>query len=78
MSVIIVPGHRNEWWAYLDEDGAIHVRKYTTDWEIQKVEQLPFCRGIFEPFKAKSKHEAQMKIAKWLTEQQNEEKKKAH
>ncbi len=63
------------WWGYLDDRGVITVKQYVSDWEIQKVEQLPFCKGIFEPMKANSKHEAQMMIAKWLNEQQEKEKK---
>ena len=62
-------------WGYLDDQGVIHVKPYVSDWEIQKVEQLPFCKGIFDPFKAETKHDAQMMIAKWLDEQQYHQKK---
>ena len=65
------------WWAYLDDQGKITVKPYTSDWEIQKVEQLPFCKGIFDPFEATNKHYARLKIAKFLDEQQYYEK-KAH
>jgi len=64
------------WWAYLDDGGVIRVLPYTGDKIIQNTEQLPFCKGIFDPFKAKTKHEAQMMIANWLTEQQIEDAKK--
>lgn len=64
------------WWAYLDDTGTIRVLPYTGDRIIQNTEQLPFCKGIFDPFRAATKHEAQMKIASWLTEQQIEEAKK--
>lgn len=63
------------WWGYLDDQGVIYVKPYIHDWDIQKVEQLPFCKGIFDPFRANSKHEAQMMIAQWLTEKQYYEKK---
>ncbi len=62
-------------WAYLDTDGVIRVKKYVSDWDIQKVEQLPFCAGIFEVFKADSKQHAKMILAKWLDEQQGEQSK---
>jgi len=57
------------WWAYLDDSGVIHVKKYTDDAIIVRTEQLPFCKGIFDPFKAENKHQAQLMIAKWLDEQ---------
>lgn len=61
------------YWAYLDTDGVIRVKKYVSDWDILKVEQLPFCKGIFEVFKADSKQHAKMIIAKWLDEQKEKE-----
>ena len=66
------------WWAYLDDRGVIKVLKYTGDKIIQNTEQLPFCLGIFDPFPAANKHDAQMKIAQFLDEQRYYEKKKAH
>lgn len=65
-----IEGNDKWWWGYLDDQGVIYVKRYKGDWDIQKVEQLPFCRGIFNPFKAHNRHEAQMMIARWLTEQQ--------
>ena len=62
------------WWGYLDDQGVIRVLPYTGDKIIQNTEQLPFCKGIFNPFKAQHKQEAQMKIAQWLEEQQMKEK----
>lgn len=68
MSKLITSG---KWfYGYLDDLGVIRVKPYRGDKEIQNLEQLPFVRGIFEPMKAASKHEAQMMIASWLTEQQ--------
>jgi hypothetical protein len=61
------------WWGYLDDTGVIRLKPYTGDKIIQNTEQLPFCRGIFDPFRANSRHEAQMIIAKWLTQQQIDE-----
>lgn len=43
---------RERWWAYLDSDGVIHVKKYVNDGSIQNYEQLPFVKGIFDPFMA--------------------------
>ena len=63
------------WWAYLDDSGVIHVKPYTGDRIIQNTEQLPFCRGIFDPFLADNKAHAQKKIAIYLSEQQYYEKK---
>lgn len=64
------------WWAYLDDTGTIRVLPYIDDAIIQRTEQLPFTRGIFEPFTAPSKHAAQLKIAEWLTQEQIQESKK--
>jgi hypothetical protein len=57
-------------WAYLDDQGKIHVKKYVSDWDIQKVEQLPFCVGIFDPFFAINKTDAQIKIMEFLDNEQ--------
>jgi len=39
-------------WAYLDDAGTIHVKRYIDDRTIQNYEQLPFVKGIFDPFEA--------------------------
>jgi len=62
------------WWAYLDDQGKITVLPYTDDKIIERTEQLPFCKGIFDPMRANSKHDAQMMIARWLDQQQHNEK----
>lgn len=49
------------WWGYLDDRGVIHVTRYTTDRAIQNCEQMPFCKGIFDPFTAWDYQEARMK-----------------
>lgn len=54
------------YWGYLDDSGVIHVKQYVDDKTIQNYEQLPFCKGIFDPFYAKSLHQAQQKIMKFL------------
>lgn len=46
------------WWGYLDDRGVIHVKRYTNDRVIQNCEQLPFCKGIFDPFEACNLQEA--------------------
>jgi len=64
------------WWGYLDDGGVIRVLPYTDDRIIAHTERLSFCRGIFEPMEAPTKHHAQMMIAKWLSEQAENEAKK--
>jgi hypothetical protein len=61
------------WWAYLDDSGVIHIKPYTGDAKIQRVEQLPFCKGIFEPFKAESYQHAQKILMAYLDQIQIEE-----
>jgi hypothetical protein len=63
------------WWAYLDDTGKIRVKKYTTDKAIQNCEQLPFCKGIFDPFEAADYNHACKKIMMFLDEQSMYEKK---
>lgn len=48
-----------QWWAYLDSEGIIHVKRYTTDKAIANCERMPYCKGIFEPFEACNYAEAQ-------------------
>jgi len=60
----------NWYWGYLDDEGVIHVKRYKNDYQLQKCEQMPFCRGIFEPMLAPNLHQAKLMIAAWLTEQQ--------
>lgn len=62
-------------WGYLDDQGMIHVKHYRSDWDIQKCEQMPFCRGIFEPFEAWDRAEAMNKCRKKLNEIEYEDKK---
>lgn len=62
------------WWAYLDDTGAIHIKPYRGDRIIQNTEQLPFCKGIFDPFTAASREHAKQKIMRFLDEQQYYEK----
>ena len=46
------------WWGYIDDEGVIEVKRYTTDRVIENYERMPFCKGIFEPFQALDKEEA--------------------
>lgn len=64
------------WWAYLDDSGVIHVKRYKNDKIIQNTEQLPFCKGIFEPFEASSFYEAKQIIAMFLDLEQQDQKKR--
>lgn len=62
------------WWGYLDDQGVIKILPYTDDKIIVRTEQLPFCRGIFDPFRAENKLEAQIKIMEYLDNMQMYEK----
>ncbi len=62
------------WWGYLDDEGVIRVFPYKNDNVIAHVERMWYCKGIFDPFQAFDKQDAQQKIAKFLTEQQEKEK----
>lgn len=75
MSFLIIPGHIQRYWGYLDDQGVIHVKRYHTDWDLQKCEQMPFCRGIFDPFTAANKREALQKCQDKLKEMKYYEKK---
>jgi hypothetical protein len=63
------------WWGYLDDRGVVHIKRYTNDKAIQNCEQMPFTKGIFDPFEAVDYAHARAKIAKFLDEQQFHEKK---
>ena len=63
-------------WGYLDDLGIVRVKPYTGDKIIQNTEQLPFCKGIFDPFTADNIHHARQKIAEFLTKEQVQEAKK--
>lgn len=54
------------YWAYLDDTGLIRIKPYTTDRIIQNTEQLPFCKGIFDPFLAENMLDARRKIMQFL------------
>ena len=45
-------------WGWLDDRGVITIKRYTTDRIIQNTEQLPFTKGIFDPFEACNLQEA--------------------
>lgn len=62
---------KSRWWGYLDDQGLIHVKKYTTDRAIQNCEQMPFCKGIFDPFLAYDFNHAKMVIAKFVEEERS-------
>lgn len=66
---------KTKYWAYLDWDGKIHLKKYTTDKAIQNCEQMPFCRGIFDPFEALNAEDARNKIWIFLKEMELDYKK---
>lgn len=56
-----------------DDLGVVRVLPYTDDKIIQRTEQLPFCKGIFDPFKAPSKRHAQLMIAGFLSDEARKE-----
>lgn len=47
-------------WGFLDDQGELHLKRYTNDRQIANYERLPFVRGIFDPFLAKSVEQAKM------------------
>lgn len=54
------------WWAYIDYNEKIHVKRYTTDRAIRNAEESGTTLGIFEPFAAKNIEEAtHMILEKW-------------
>jgi hypothetical protein len=56
-------------WAYLDEDGKVHVKKYVNDRIIRNYESMPFVKGIFDPFRARDMHEARIMVyARYIQE----------
>lgn len=63
------------WWAWLDAEGVVHIKRYTTDKVIQNTEQLPLCHGIFDPFEAADYEHAKKKIQIFLDEQTYHQKK---
>ena len=46
-------------WAYLDSDGLIHVKRYVNDRVIENYERMWFVNGIFGPFEAYDMKHAQ-------------------
>lgn len=55
-------------WAYLDDEGKIYVKRYKNDRQIENYERLPFVKGIFDPFYAMNQQEAIAKIDAKLRE----------
>jgi len=64
------------YWGYLDDRGVIHIKNFTHSGEIKACEQMSSCKGIFDVFEARDYANARAKIAKFLDEQQFNEKKK--
>jgi hypothetical protein len=58
------------WWGWLDDKGVIRFFPYIDKAQIEKTEKNPHCKGIFDPFTAENKKEAQRKIAEWLTQKE--------
>ena len=44
---------KNLFWGYVDDEGVVHVKRYTDDRTIRNYEQMPFCKGIFDPYEAR-------------------------
>jgi hypothetical protein len=49
-------------WAYLDDEGKITVKRYSGDRVIENTEKLPFCKGIFGPFEACDMAQARLMV----------------
>lgn len=68
MSKLILP-KRPLWWGYLDNEGIIHIKRYTNDRAIQNSEAMPFVKGIFDPFEAWDYEDAKKKCyERWKKE----------
>ena len=65
------------WWGFLDDKGHIHVKLYVDDKSIQRYEQLPMVKGIFDPFEAWDSNDARRKCYEKYKEIMYHEK-KAH
>lgn len=74
MNLIKLP----RWWGYLDTDGKIHVKRYTTDRAIVNCEMMPYCKGIFDPFEAATYLEAYQKCIQCYETSRYQEKKGMH
>ena len=66
------------YWGYLDDRGVIHIKKFVHDRQLQNCEQMPFCKGIFDPFEAWDYEDAKRQIMKFLDDAQYYEKKGGH
>ena len=60
-------------WAYLDDQGKIHVKYYVDDRIIRNYEQMPYVKGIFDPFEAVDMQEARQKVMRRYKEELNNE-----
>jgi hypothetical protein len=49
-------------WAFVDKDLKVHVKRYKNDRAIENAERFPLTQFIVEPFTAKNYHEAKLKI----------------
>ena len=56
-------------WAYLDDQGKVYVKRYVNDRIIRNFESMPYVKGIFDPFYARDMHEARIKVyARYIQE----------
>lgn len=68
MSRLILPGMKL-WWAYVDYNEQIHVKRYTNDRAIRNAQDSGTTIGIFDPFYARNIEEATHAILdKWREE----------
>lgn len=63
------------WWAYLDDQGVIRIKRYKNDHEIENCERMFFCKGIFNVFEAANYEHAKQLIIEFLNERSFYEKK---
>jgi hypothetical protein len=59
------------YWGFLDEYNQITVVRYKSDKQIEITENMPFCRGIFEPCTCIDKVDAYRKFKEKLDSEAN-------
>lgn len=58
------------YWGFLDENNQLTVCLYKDDKQIELTENMPFVKGIFDPFHCLNKADAYRKILEFIRKQQ--------
>jgi hypothetical protein len=70
-----IKGHL--YWAFLDENEQITICRYKNDRQIELTEEMPFVKGIFNPFYALNRQDAEQKILEFIRKDYEDYKKEA-